>query len=29
MNSNEWKVKWEWIAILLVIILIWALCMHP
>ncbi len=29
MNSNEWKIKWEWVAILLGIILVLAFCMHP
>ena len=28
MNRNEWKVKWEWVTLLLIIILVWALCMH-
>ena len=29
MNNFERKVKWEWVAILLAIILVWAFCMHP
>ena len=28
MNSNEWKVKWEIIVILMVVTLVFAICMH-
>ena len=28
MNRYEWKVKWEWVTLLLIVILVWALCMH-
>ena len=28
MNRYEWKVKWEWVMMLLIVILVWALCMH-
>ena len=27
MNSNEWKVKWEVVAILLVLTFLYAICM--
>ena len=27
MNSNEWKVKWEVVAILLVVTFLYAICM--
>jgi hypothetical protein len=29
MNDFEWYVKWKWVAILLVILLVMALLMHP
>ena len=29
MNNLEWYVKWKWVAILLVILLVMALLMHP
>ena len=28
MNRIEWKVKWKWVTMLLIIILFMALCMH-
>lgn len=28
MNRYEWKVKWEWVSIVLLATLILALCMH-
>ena len=28
MNRYEWKVKWEWVAVVLLVTLILALCMH-
>ena len=29
MNRYEWKVKWEWVSIILLVILLVALLMHP
>ena len=29
MNDFEWYVKWKWVAILLVILLVMALLMYP
>jgi len=28
MNRYEWKVKWEWVTIVLIVTLLMALCMH-
>ena len=28
MNRYEWKKKWEWVAVVLLVTLILALCMH-
>ena len=28
MNELEWSMKWKWVAVLLAILLVMALCMH-
>lgn len=29
MNGYEWRTKWKWVAIVLIVIWVLALCMHP
>ena len=29
MNEFEWRVKWKWVTIVLIVRLVMALCMHP
>jgi len=28
MNRYEWRTKWEWVAVVLLVTLVLALCMH-